>query len=346
MAALRVAIVGCGIISARHIEAFAHQASRAEITTFCDRDTSKLEIAHQVYTRALGHEIEVRLTTDYETVLADPNVDAVDLLLPHHLHADMAIAAAQAGKQILCEKPLALTPEDCDRMADAAQAAGVTLMHGENWRTAEPAERAAELIQAGRLGRLVGLQATYAHWQWIELNRDWRTRPAESGGGHLMDGGIHYIDVLRQLGGEVVGVQAMTAQFRPELGPESEDTGVLNLRYAGGHIGQIFASHASRGRGASPMMTVFGTEGCLSLEAFGGPRALMLFPHGQEPEVLLTHHGWQDSFDREIAHFLDVVLDGVPLRATAQDARANVQVILAAYESARTGREVRIYLHL
>jgi predicted dehydrogenase len=342
MTALRVAIVGCGIISGQHIAAFAREASRATITTLCDTDTGKLDRARQAYADALGSPVELRLTTDYATALADPNVDAVDLLLPHHLHADMAIAAARAGKQILCEKPLALTPEDCDRMAAAAQEGGVTLMHGENWRTAEPAERAAELIRAGRLGRIVGLQATYAHWQWIELNRDWRTRPAESGGGHLMDGAIHYIDVLRQLGGEIVGVQAMTARFRPELGSESEDTGVLNLRYANGHLGQIFACHASRGRGASPILTVFGTEGCLSLEAYGGSRALILFPHNQEPEVLLANHSWQETFQREIAHFLDVVLDGVPLRATPQDARANLQVILAAYESARTGREVSI----
>jgi predicted dehydrogenase len=342
MAVLKIAMVGCGIISASHIEAFARQATRARIVAFCDRDADKLEPAQATYARALGREAEARLTTDYESILADPNIDAVDLLLPHHLHAEMAIAAAHAGKQILCEKPLALTPQDCERMTAAALEARVTLMHGENWRTAEPAERAAELIRAGRLGTLVGLQATYAHWQRIELNRDWRTRPAEAGGGHLMDGAIHFIDVLRHLGGEITGVQAMTSQFRPELGPESEDTGVLNLRYAGGHLGQMFACHASRGRGASPLLTAFGTEGCLTLDAYGGGRALTLFPHGEEPETLLTHHHWQDTFNREIAHFLDVVLDGIPLRSTPQDGRSNVQVILAAYESARTGREVRI----
>jgi predicted dehydrogenase len=279
-------------------------------------------------------------------VLADPTLDAVDLCLPHHLHAEMSIAAARAGKHILCEKPLALTVEDCDRMARAAAEAGVILMHGENLRTTETVEMAAELIRQGRLGTLVGLQATYAHWQWIELNLDWRTRPAESGGGHLMDGAIHFVDVLRHLGGEIVAVQAMTARFRPELGPQSEDTGVLNFRYSEGHLGQMFACHASRGRGASPMLTVFGTQGCLTLEAFGGGRGLVLFPHSdegrREPEVLTAHHTWHDSFRREIAHFLDVVIDGVPLRSTPRDGRANVQVVLAAYESARTGREIQI----
>ncbi len=90
------------------------------------------------------------------------------------------------------------------------------------------------------------------------------------------------------------------------------------------------------------MMTVFGTEGCLSLEAFGGDRALVLFVPGQPPEVLAERHHWHDTFTREIAHFLDVVLNGEPLRATPEDARENLRVVLAAYESARTGREVAL----
>jgi predicted dehydrogenase len=342
MPPLQLALIGCGIISGQHLEAFAHRAERATVTTLCDTDPARTGAAQTVYTRALGRDAELRHTTDYATVLADPAVDAVDLCLPHHLHAEIAIAAARAGKHILCEKPLALTPEDCDRMMRAAEAAGVILMHGENMRAAETVERGAELIRAGRLGTLVGLQATYAHWQWIELNRDWRTRPAESGGGHLMDGAIHTVDVLRHLGGEIVAVQAMTARFRPELGAQSEDTGVLNFRYAEGHLGQMFACHASRGRGASPMLTAFGTEGCLTLDAFGGGRGLMLFPHGGEPEVLVTKQSWQDTFQREISHFLDVVIDGAPLRSTPGDGRANVQVVLAAYESASTGREIQI----
>ncbi|HZO91595.1 MAG TPA: Gfo/Idh/MocA family oxidoreductase [Chthonomonadaceae bacterium] len=337
MKRLNVAIVGCGIISGAHIQGWQRNRERARIVACCDTSIERARKAAE----AAG-ESEARAVTDYGALLADPEIDAVDLCLPHHLHAEMAIAAARAGKHILCEKPLALTPEDCDRMMAAARAAGVILMHGENMRTAENAERAAETIRAGRLGTIVGLQATYAHWQREELNKDWRTRPAESGGGHLIDGAIHFVDVLRHLGGEITAVQAMTTQFRPELGPQSEDTGVLNFRYAGGYLGQMFATHASRGRGASPMLTVFGTEGCLSLDAFGGDRAVILFPHGSPPEVLLQKHHWQDTFLREITHFLDVVQKGEPLRATPEDARENLRVVLAAYESASTGREISL----
>ncbi|HZP84373.1 MAG TPA: Gfo/Idh/MocA family oxidoreductase [Chthonomonadaceae bacterium] len=337
MERLKVALVGCGIISGNHIEGFRRNAERARIVACCDTEGEKARKAVE----AVG-ESEARAVTDYAEVLADPEIQAVDLCLPHHLHAEMAIAAARAGKHILCEKPLALTPEDCDRMAAAAREAGVVLMHGENLRTAESVEKAAELIRAGRVGTLVGLQATYAHWQPERLNQDWRARPGESGGGHLIDGGIHYIDVLRHLGGEIAAVQAMMTRFRPELGAESEDTAVLNFRYAGGHLGQLFATHASRGRGASSMLTVFGTEGCLSLDAFGSTHSVTLFSPGQPPEQCVERKQWQESFAREIAHFLDVVQKGEPLRATPEDGRENLRVVLAAYESARTGREVAL----
>ncbi len=339
---LQVAVVGCGTISRQHIEALAHSDGRASLCALCDTDLAKAEAAREVYRAALGQPAEVEILTDYGRVLQDPRVEAVDLLLPHHLHAEMTIAAARAGKHILCEKPLALTLVDCDRMAAAAQEAGVVLMHGENLRFAEAVDQAAEVVGSGRLGTLVGLQATYAHWQSTALNLDWRTRPDQSGGGHLMDGAIHFVDVLRHLGGEISHVQAMATRFRPELGAQSEDTGVLNFRYAAGHLGQMFASHASRGRGAAPMLTVFGTEGCLSLAPFGAERPVMIFPHNAPREELGEQSGWQRTFDREIAHFIEVVRDGVPLRATPQDGRANVQVILAAYESIRSGREIAI----
>ena len=336
MQRLRVALVGCGLISGSHIEGFLQSANRAEIVVCCDTDLEKAQKA----VAAVGGT--ARAVQDYADILADPEIDAVDLCLPHHLHRDMTIAAARAGKHILCEKPLALTPEDCDLMAAEAKAAGVVLMHGENMRTAEIAERGAALVREGQLGKIVGLQATYSHWQPDVLNKDWRTRPAESGGGHLMDGAIHFVDLLRHIGGDIATVQAMTAQFRPELGAESEDTGVLNFRFVGGHLGQIFACHASRGRGASPLLTVFGMEGCLSIEALGGNQALMLFPNGKPAEVLMEKHDWHGTFARQTRHFLDVIQEGVPLRSTPEDGRENVRVILAAYESVRTGREVTL----
>jgi len=206
----------------------------------------------------------------------------------------------------------------------------------------ETVEATAVMIRDDKIGRVVGLQGTFAYWQRAELNRDWRADPEQSGGGHLMDGGIHLVDVIRHLGGDVTAVQAMTAQYRPELGAESEDLAVLNLRFAAGHCGQLFACHATRGRGASPSVTVFGTEGCISLDAFGEGHGLVYFPASGGHEPIRKEHTWNSTYERAISHFIDVVRDGAPLTATPQDGRENVRLVLAAYESARTGREVSL----
>lgn len=334
---LNVALVGCGDISGRHIAAYQKLTERARIAICCDSDKDRALRA-----ALLTQDGNTRVVTDYESVLSDPDVDAVDLCLPHHLHAQTAIAAAMAGKHILCEKPLALTVEECDQMIAAAESAGVLLVHGEPVRCAGAITRAAELIAEGAIGRIAGLQATFAYWQRAELNTGWRGRKSESGGGHLMDGGVHAIDALRHLGGEVSAVQAMTATFRPELGVDSEDLAVLNLRYKMGHCGQLFACHAARGRAASPMMSVFGDEGCLSLEAFGSGNGLVLFTLGKPPEVQNPNHSWVDGYDRLISSFVASVLDSAPVLSTPQDGRENVRVVLAAYRSAETRREVEL----
>lgn len=337
MTRLNVAIVGCGDISGAHLRAYRHHAERVRVAACCDTVQERAEKA-----AAQTGDDAPKMVTDYAAVLQDPEIDAVDLCLPHHLHAAAAIAAAQAGKAIFCEKPLARDPEECDAMIRAAQAAGVVLMHGEPMRTAGNVEQAAKLVREGAVGTLVGLQAAFAYWQRAELNQEWRGKMAESGGGHLMDGGIHIVDVLRQIGGDAAAVHAMTNELRPELGVGSEDIAILNLRYKAGHLGQLFACHATRGRGAAPLLTIFGSEACLTVDAYGEGRGLVLFRPGKPEEVLNPEPSWRHGYERLVGHFLDVVQNGETLRATPEDGRENVRLILAAYESARTGREVTL----
>jgi len=337
MTRLNVAIVGCGDISGAHLRAYRYHAESVRVAACCDTVRERAEKA-----AAQAGDDAPKIVTDYAALLADPEIDAVDLCLPHHLHASATLAAAKAGKAILCEKPLARNPEECDTMIRAAQDAGVILMHGEPMRTAGNVIQAAQMVREGVIGTLVGLQAAFAYWQRAELNREWRGSAAESGGGHLMDGGIHIVDVLRQIGGEVVAVHAMTNELRPELGVGCEDIAILNLRYTAGPLGQLFACHAARGRGAAPLLTIFGTEGCLTVDAHGENRGLVFFRPGQPEEIVNPEHSWHHGYERLIGHFLDVVQNGATLHATPEDGRENVRLILAAYESARTGREVTV----
>lgn len=337
MTRLNVAIVGCGDISGAHLRAYQHYTARVRVAACCDTVAERAEKA-----AAQAGDDMPKIVTDYAALLQDPEIDAVDLCLPHHLHASAVIAAAQAGKAILCEKPLARDPEECDRMIRAAQEAKVTLMHCEPMHTAGNVVQAAQLVQEGLVGTLVGLQACIAYWQRAELNREWRGAAHESGGGHLMDGGIHAVDVLLQVGGEVASVHAMTNEIRPELGVGCEDIAILNLRYKAGHLGQLFACHATRGRGAAPLLTIFGTEAVLTVDAYGEGRGLVLFRPGQPEEILNPRPSWHHYYENTIGHFLDVVQNGEPLHSTPEGGRENVRLVLAAYESARTGREVAL----
>lgn len=327
---LRVAIIGCGVISEAHIKAYAQHGERARITVCCDVD-----LARAAERAALVGD--ARATTSFEEVLRDPDIDAVEILTPHHLHRDAVIAAAEAGKHILCQKPLAPTLEDCDAMIAAADRAGVVLYYGEMNHTLPAVALAQQAIADGRIGTLVGLQATYAQWQGGQyLSTAWRYDPALSGGGHLLDGGIHILDILLSLGGPVSAVQCVTTQFRPELG--AEDTAMLNLRFHGGHLGSMFSTHASGVWPPYPNVMVIGTEGTL---AHGGHHGALTLHRRDLPEgreVLLDQRG--DPFATMIGRYLDTVLDGAPNPSPGQVGRDNLQLVLAAYESARTGREV------
>lgn len=368
MKPLRVALVGCGVISHDHAKAFADargNRDRARLVAFCDTDKERAQAAYNTYAAALekptivsttdashgaqaaysdavvaNTNVDATTTQTYAEILARDDVDAVDLCLPHLLHADLTVQAAEAGKHILCEKPLALSVEDIDRMEAAARSHGVVLMHGENTRTVPHVSKMAELAQGGAIGKIVGLQGTFAHWQRAQMNQGWRGDPREAGGGELIDGGIHMVDIMRHVGGDVTAVQAMTGAYREDTGA-GEDLAVINLRYAGGHYGQMLSCHATQGRGASPLLTVFGMDGVISLEAFRGPTVL-LFKPGQEPQEWKLAFTWPESFVYEVTHFLDVVQHGATLLSTPRDARENLRLVYAAYESARTGREIAL----
>jgi predicted dehydrogenase len=332
MALLRVALVGCGLISESHIRAYKHQTDRARITVCCDIDPQKAaQRAEQVG--------DARAVTSFDEVLADPDVDAVELCTPHHLHEDAVVAAARAGKHILCQKPLGRTIAECDVMIDAAREAGVILYYGEMNHTLPAAAEARQAIAAGRIGRLIGIQATYGHWQGGKyLSTPWRYNPALSGGGQLIDGGIHYINLIRNIGGPIDAVTCFTTRFRPELG--DEDTAVVNLRFLDGHLGSLFSSHAAGIWTPYASLVAIGTEGML---AYGGPHGVLTLHRSDRPEhheVLVKEK--VDPFSVMIGRYLDTVLDGAENPSPGEVGREDLRVVLAAYASAQNGKEVRL----
>ena len=326
---LRVALVGCGLISEEHIRAYAAYAERARITVCYDVDTEKSA-------RCAASLENARVAASLEDILADPNIDAVEVCTPPHLHPEICMAAAKVGKHVLCQKPLARTLAECDSMIAAAHAAGTVLFYGEMNRTLPAVQEAKKAIDAGRIGELVGIHAHFAYrQQGAILGTAWRYDPVVAGGGQLLDSGIHSLALMHTLGGLALSVSCFTQRFRPELG--GEDTSVVSVQFEGGHLGTLFSSQAVGAWVPGPGLMAFGTEGALTL---GGGAALTLYRPDlpERKEVLLDQGG--NLFTAMIGAYLDAVLLGADNLSPGEAGRQDLQLVLAAYQSANEKRQV------
>jgi predicted dehydrogenase len=278
---------------------------------------------------------------DLATMLAQSDIDAVDICLPHHLHTEAILAAAWAGKAILSEKPLCTTMDDAIAIGAALRETGVAFMAAHNQLFQPSLIEARRLLAAGVLGRPFVLRAIEAmqhrgfHSQYVpyELrNGDspwaWRSAPQQMGGGEVIDTGWHASYRLLALANDrPVEVAAMMDRFAiTQLAVE--DTGALLVRFASGAIGEILTSWAF-----SPVgrwhFEVAAEHGALA----GSDTRLVYQLHGW-PDPVTLHNEPVQTIAAEIAHFLDVVQRGEPCLATFDDAARVLQMTLAAYTAA------------
>ena len=189
MDALRWGILSTANIARTKVVPGMRRARRCEIVAIASREAGRA----QTVAAELGIP---RAHTSYEALLADPQVDAVYIPLPNHLHAEWSIAAAQAGKHVLCEKPLALTADDALRMIEVAKAHGIVLMEAFMYRLHPSWQAVAELVALGEIGRLVSVQSWFSYFNDDATNiRNIR----EAGGGALFDIGCYSVNLSRLL---------------------------------------------------------------------------------------------------------------------------------------------------
>ena len=233
---LGVAIVGAGWCASQHIAAFQRNP-RTRITWICGRDLERTRAAAM----SAGVIDDVRITTDYEAVLAAADVDIVSITTPNHLHADQAVAAAKAGKHIVLEKPTGLDTAELVRIRDAVRSAGVRTIVSFELHF-NPFLKFARWLRAdGWLGNirfartqyLSRVTDWYAGWNWV------RTR--ESGRSHLLAAGCHAVDALRFCSGlEPTAVSALHTQFT--TGYEWPTTIIVNMKLSGSALGHVSSS--------------------------------------------------------------------------------------------------------
>lgn len=354
---LRVGIAGGGAIFRNHLEAY-RALDGVEVVGLCDVDAQRAtEVAD-------AHRIPHAFASVTELLAwrgADGRgLDILSVCTPHPTHEAVVTEAAAAGVHVLCEKPISIDLGAAQRMTSACEAAGVTLGVLYQRRFWPAAQRVRAAIDDGTLGTpILGHCSVLLHREHEYYSAtDWRGSWATDGGGVLMTQGIHYIDLLQWYLGEVTTVFGHGATFRHGEHMETEDSAVATLRFASGALATVQASTAATpslgvqlritgSTGASAQITEFpeGTDGRLDLWAEGRHlRSEPIWPAEADPNVeLATINGALIPWHREqVADFVRAVRSGTAPAVTGQDALASLRIVLAIYESARTGERVTL----
>jgi xylose dehydrogenase (NAD/NADP) len=272
-----------------------------------------------------------RALGSYKALLAAEDIEAVYIPLPNSLHREWTIKAAEAGKHILCEKPLALNAAECDEMEMAARRHGVLLMEAFMYRFHPQTEKVLQLIRQGAIGTVRLIHAAFT-FRLAHRATNIRLQP-DLGGGALMDVGCYCVNVSRTMAGkEPVEVQAYA--HWAETGVDEQLVGTL--RFADGLLAQFDCALNLERR---EMYQVVGTDGHLDVpQAFlpGSADTTIIQRHGRRTETIHTILG-VDEYQLMVEHFADCILHQSPVRYPPSEAAANMQAIEALYRSTRNG---------
>ncbi len=341
---IRFGVIGCGEIALQTATGMA-AAPHAEMVVAMD---TQLSLAEDLAERFGGEA-----TSDYEKVLCDPRVDAVYIAVPHHLHAPLAIAAAQAGKHILLEKPIATNVADAKKIIHRCDLDGVVLSIAYIGQVDGVVQRLRELLAGGAIGEVTGIRCAafgdkpdyYWHGGYTRrVYTDWRTSKAESGGGILIMNAIHDFNTLRFLTG--LEVDRVYGQYGTYSTPvEVEDLAFAVLTYNNGAIGSVEAGSAIRG---GPMGLegdrVFGTEGQVIL----GRETRLYSVKGAEriPAGEWTTIAVEQPSDRYriVEGFATALLEGRRPPVSGYDGLKALEIVEAIYRSGECGAPVDLPL--
>ncbi len=325
MSSLRWGVVSTAKIGREQVIPGIQAAARCEVVAIGGRDLDR--------TRGVADELAIASAYgSYEEVIEAGDVDAVYIPLPNHLHAEWTIAAARAGKHVLCEKPLALTSADAQRMVDACDSAGVSLMEAFMYRLHPSWVAVRDIVASGRIGELRTVQSWFSYFNDDPSNI---RNIAEYGGGALMDVGCYSVNLSRMLfGGEPLDVVAHV-QRDPHAGVDVLTS--AHLTFEGGTATFTCSTRTE----PDQRVHCYGTDGRISIEIpFNIPPHLptrVLIAAGGDPpvdpavETVVFEPADQYAIEAEM--FAAAVLDGTPLPTPPQDGVANmvaIERILAA----------------
>lgn len=329
------ALIGAGLFGERHAQAYSRHHA-VDFVAVCDLNLPRAEQVAEKY--GAGYA-----TDDLNRVLADPSVTAVSIATPDHLHRDVALAAAKAGKHLLVEKPLATTVEDAEAIVAAANAHRVTLMVDFHNRVNPPMVQARDAIRRGEIGSPRYVYARLSNTVMVptEMLR-WSGQSSA-----LWFLASHMVDIVRwMLGDEPVRVYAVTRSgVLREMGVDTADFHVATVEFASGAVALF--EHAWIMPRSHPTVKdlkveILGSKGAINIDGSHNRTLELYGERATYPDLLAPPTGLHltgfvlDS----IVHFIDTIVDGAPLIATGEDGVAVTRLLCAIEESAASGMPV------
>ena len=340
--AVSVALVGAGNVARVHLAALKDSPA-ARVAGIFDADRNRAE------ERAAEFGVP-RVYASWHDLLADPTIDVVGVLLPHDLHREFTVAALDAGKHVVCEKPMAADVVECDAMLEAARRANRRLFVVQNRIYNHAYEAMRDLLLQEAIGTVFLAQTNGFEGPSTVSVRPW-LGTERRGGGVLMAQAVHPAYALRWLLGDVAEVVSIFGG-RKVVDMAAEDTAVVLLKFVSGAIGEMTATFGLRNGPFDHAIMIYGDQGSLEMTMRGGDRAhpdrlRLISPKvngdSQPRDVVVPPTmGSAEGFRRMWEDYAQAIETGGLARVEGTDGRKAVEIILAAHQSQETGRVVKL----
>jgi predicted dehydrogenase len=331
---LRIGLVGVGAAAQiSHIPALK-KTEDVELTWLCDRDPEKVERVAQKFSIP-------NASSRLDDLLADETLDAIDICTPNFLHAPMAVAALDAGKHVICERPLARSSAEAAQMVKAAKKADRTLMCAVQHRFRPDAQLLKKFVDKGDLGEVFLAKAGWLRQRTLWDSEEWRGRMKESGGGVVLDLGFQMLDLaLWMLGSPAV--TSVTAGLHRATKGEVEDSATAFLRLDNGATLTLELTWGLLMEKDFAFLNLFGSGGAALLN----PLRLHKGMHGTlvnvTPTTDTSRNAYKQSIEAQITHFLEALRKGQKPMGHAEEILPVMELMDAIYRSAEQGKEVKL----
>ncbi|MDQ0220481.1 Gfo/Idh/MocA family oxidoreductase [Peribacillus cavernae] len=342
MKKVKIAVIGCGSIAQhRHLPEYAAIES-VEIVAVCD---IVKERANEV-----AEKYNARAYTSYKDLLADQEIDAVSVCTPNYLHASITVDALNAGKHVLCEKPMATSKTEAEAMITAASQNNKKLMIGHNQRFVSSHVQARELIESGEVGRIYSFRTAFGHggpedWS-IDGKKSWFFKKEQAFIGAMGDLGVHKTDLLRYLLAEEITEVAAFVETSAKSNSDVDDNAVCILKTQSGIIGTLAASW-SYVSSEDNSTIIYGEHAILRLEEDPQHSVVAQYKNGEVvkyelEQIQSNEEGGQQSNSHVIDQFVGSLLNDTEVPVSGTEGMKSLNVILAALEANETKTVVQV----